>query len=208
MSSSKQVSGSLSSRVMNMKFMKFSKNDSDTTDSLLNDRSISNNSSNDSNITINGNFRDNSEWSLDRQTTSSSSSTTNTTAAIPNKTKKTIIIKKRKRFLPNIVQDVGVTTLQREMNYHNNTKGNAPILGRLNFGIKREEQQKLYTKVSDGEEETVSKKRKQNNNDEEEEEEEDDDDDYELDTMFKESIKHKMSNKKSGKNNKTKKQKR
>ncbi|CCC67013.1 hypothetical protein NCAS_0A04550 [Naumovozyma castellii] len=164
------VSGSLSSRVMNMKFMKFSRNNNNNDEENTSDSRESSINNNDE--TSNKNFRDNSEWKLEPNTT-------------PIKGKKVIRIKKKNqlRSHPNVIQDVGITYIQSNLN-------NA-IMGRQTIRDDKETENEKDNKENENENQEHTKRPR----------DDEPEDDYDLDKIFKESMsKNKHNNKKQKKN--------
>lgn len=182
--SGKQVSGSLSSRVMNMKFMRFSSDKNSSDDNTSGNTAPS---SKESTVDSTRSFHDNSEWSLD-----------DASAKVKKNTKTIRLNIKRKT--PIIARQVnssilGVTMLQR---------GQVSVRGKTLFGGEP---------VVPITEETNPKKRYLEESEENDGKESKNDDGYDLDKIFKDTMKKKSGsnennaqNKKSKKNKKTKKQ--
>lgn len=170
------VQGKLSGRVMNMKFMRFAKDDSNSTSNTNDSGNTSresspsvrqnSNASNDSRNTSNG-FHDNSEWFAKD-------------IKDPQRKKK-ILIKKGKRFNKSrivLADNISVTSLNMQ-------NGNASIRNRDNdrTAIGR----RTFNEFGKGQKRKLDQAKGDDNNKEAEGEE--DTDDYELDKMFKESMK-------------------
>ncbi|CCF58674.1 hypothetical protein KAFR_0F00770 [Kazachstania africana CBS 2517] len=154
------VTGKLSNRVMNMKFMKFSNDDASTT-SADSSRSASVNSR-----TNNSKFHDNSEWY-----------TTNSTVTNNDPKKKITkkFLKKKPMMNKVVTSNVSFTTLKQGKTVADEDTIHMKTLnkGRMVFGDKKR---------------TAEEEKLQEN--------ENDDDDYELDKMFKASLKKNKKSKK------------
>ena len=174
------VQGKLSGRVMNMKFMRFAKDDSNlttnTNDSTNTTRESSpstrqgSNVSNDSGSTNSG-FRDNSEWFAKD-------------IKDPQRKKK-IVIKKGKKFnkvKAVLADNVSVTSLNMQ-------KGNISI--RNNDNDKTVMGRKTFNELSKGQKRKLDQTDGKDNNDDEET------DDYEIDKIFKESMKKRQKSSRS-----------
>lgn len=175
------VQGKLSGRVMNMKFMRFAKDDNNSTtntnDSTDTTRESSpstrqgSNVSNDSRSTSKG-FHDNSEWFAKD-------------IKDPQRKKK-IVIKKGKKFNKAkivLADNVSVTSL-------NMINGNVSI--RNNDNDKTAMGRRTFNELSKGQKRKLDQKDGNDNNEEEEET-----DDYELDKMFKASMKKRQKSSRS-----------
>ncbi|KAG0671756.1 hypothetical protein C6P45_005021 [Maudiozyma exigua] len=175
------VQGKLSGRVMNMKFMRFAKDDSNSTsntnDSGNTTRESSpsvrqnSNASSDSRTTSNG-FHDNSEWFAKD-------------IKDPQRKKK-IVIKKGKKFNKAkvvLADNISVTSLNMQ-------KGSTSI--RNNDNNKTAIGRRTFNELGKGQKRKLDQAKGDDNNKEEE-----DTDDYELDKMFKESMKKRQKSSRS-----------
>lgn len=104
-----QVTGTLSSRVMNMKFMRFT----NSKDSIESDSSNSSNSTMYVHQKLNKNFSDNSEWKLARHQISENS--TDETQKVKN----VIRIKRN----PLVISNIGIANVKRETITNNIVRG-------------------------------------------------------------------------------------
>lgn len=195
--SQKTVTGSLSSRVMNMKFMRFNKNTENDSDDTNRTNSNSEDTSN-SRDASNGNpdmadsqssnsstkFRDNSEWSLSGQNDMFSGDKGQVKTVV--KKRKIIRLAKPRRL---IKENVSVTTLNRD---------NMNVAGKIKFenvsGKKRAREDGDH-----GEEKKITQDNEENKDE--------NNDDYDLDRIFKET-KNKTTPNKNSKKKKEKKKKR
>lgn len=156
-----QVSGKLSSRVMNMKFMKFS-NDDESSDSTSKASSAG-----PDNIKKHE-FFDNSEWSLTKNDDSKEKSRKNIKVRTVKRRVKTSTNRQ-----PVISQNIGITTLKKQAVI------TAGVRGRKVFGSKVDSDGKrsINDEGNDNDQGNIE----QNQTDE-------DKDGYDLDTIFKQSM--------------------
>lgn len=184
------MSGSLSSRVMNMKFMRFS-GDKDSNESNTG-ASAANVSSKESTVDSTTSFHDNSEWSLNDNASNNAEVKKNVKTIRLNIKRKNPIVARQVNS-----STLGVTMLQR---------GQVSVRGKTLFGGELvvpavEEPNPRKRTLEDGEEDGTNAKESSN------------DDGYDLDKIFKDTMKRKSdsngnhNNKKSKKNKKAKKQK-
>ncbi|KAK5962462.1 Mpp6p PWA37_000507 [Arxiozyma heterogenica] len=200
--SGKPVVGSMSSRVMNMKFMRFAKNRESLENSQINVLSSSESmngisSSNTDNAENTKNFHDSSEWSLIDNNKNINDSNKSNTGALRN-----IKLNIKRRNMLKVrngnQSTVGVTILQRN---------NLSIKGKTLFS----EESTRSSKNSD----ISTKKRKlydkgkvvrnNNNDDDNDVAKKEEEDGYDIDKIFKDTMK---KSKRSNKNKKNKKQRR
>lgn len=157
------VQGKLSSRVMNMKFMRFSKDEDSETGSRETTPSADQRSAsvNSDNSKAASGFHDSSEWFAGSASSGASS------------TKRKVVVVRKKRAPVTIVSDnVSVTQLQQQTQ--------VPSTGRRTFGADKGKKRSADEASADGS--TTA-----------EGQENEDEDGYELDTMFKESVKRRKT---------------
>lgn len=175
MSSNNGVTGKLSSRVMNMKFMKFMKNDDDESS---NSNTTSNaNSDTESTEQKRKQFgRDKSEWDLN----SCNDDVKGDTGKEKKKVKK-LIYKKRPH---PIVSNVGYSELR---------KSEGLITGRKTFGSSADEANPKKRKLEEGEQEEEGEEEGKGYKSKNEAagKQDEGEDDYDLDKLFKDSTKKK-----------------
>lgn len=200
--SQKAVTGSLSSRVMNMKFMRFSNNDTKSNENSnsnkfdrLNSRNTSRESSANPDNTESDNnankFQDNSEWALPAHKNES-----NSTINLKDYNGESILVKKKRKIIrlnqPRrmIMQNVSVTTLNKD-------KMNLPV-GKIKFDNDNGKKRTRDDEEATNEDAKGTADAAEGN------------DDYDLDKIFKETRSQSNSsnkNKKKKKNNKKRKSK-
>ncbi|CAI4052180.1 hypothetical protein SUVZ_14G3430 [Saccharomyces uvarum] len=176
MSSNNGVTGKLSSRVMNMKFMKFMKNDDDES-SNSNTPSNANSDTESTEQKWKQFGRDNSEWDLN-----SCNDDVKGDSGNEKKKVKKLVYKKRPHL---IVSNVGYSELR---------KAEGLITGRKTFGSSADEANPKKRKLEEGEQEEEEEGKGYDQKKEAVGKQDEGEDDYDLDKLFKDSIKKKMTN--------------